>query len=158
MAADEIFAGGALVTGLAAQRTNAAEITRLIEARVADSLVATADDPRLESWLAFMGNCHALSRAHPRTPIVNLDIGGGTTNLAWGQDGQVVSTGCLFVGARHFQFKPGGYQLTDLSQYGAALLDELQIARGVGDALTARRDRQNSGLLHGLDRSRGGWT
>ena len=106
-ASEEIFGGGALVTGLAAQQKNAAAIVALIEARMADSVIATADDPALESWLAFMGNCHALSKAHPTTTILNLDIGGGTTNLAWGLNGQVAATGCLFVGARHFDSCPG---------------------------------------------------
>ena len=132
----DIFGGGALITGLAAQSTNAAAVSRLIEARLSDSLVVTADDPRLESWLAFMGNCHALSKAQPRTPILNLDIGGGTTNLALGLDGQVVTTGCLFVGARHFQFVPGTYQLVHLSPYAAALLAHLKINRHIGDSLT----------------------
>ena len=53
-----------------------------------------------------MGNCQSLSRSHPQMPFVNLDIGGGTTNLAVGIDGRVVGTGCLMVGARHFQFNP----------------------------------------------------
>ncbi len=130
---EEIFGGGALITGLAAQRTNALAITRLIESRLADSLIATADNPCLESWLAFMGNCHALSRAHPTTRILNLDIGGGTTNLALGQNAQVTATGCLFVGARHFQFDAGTYRLTDVSPYAAALLEHLRIDRGVGE-------------------------
>ena len=134
-APSEIFGGGALVTGLAAQRTNAAAVTRLIEARLADSVVATADDPCLESWLAFMGNCHALSMAHPELPILNLDIGGGTTNLALGVGGQVVATGCLMVGARHFQFVPGTYELTALSRQAAALLEHLHIERRAGDTL-----------------------
>ncbi len=138
VAAQEIFGGGALITGLAAQTANAGEVARLIEARMADSVVATADDPSLESWLAFMGNCHALSKAHPNTPILNLDVGGGTTNLAWGIDGQVVATGCLFVGARHFQFVPGTFQLTRLSRCAAALLEHLDIDRRVGDTLQPR--------------------
>ena len=132
---EEIFGGGALITGLAAQRSNALAVTRLIEARMADSLIATADNPRLESWLAFMGNCHAMSKAHPTTPILNLDIGGGTTNLALGQNAQVSATGCLFVGARHFQFAAGTYRLTDLSPCAAALLKHLGIDRGVGETL-----------------------
>jgi ethanolamine utilization protein EutA len=135
VAPQEIFGGGALITGLAAQTANAGEVARLIEARMADSVVATADDPCLESWLAFMGNCHALSKTHPRTPILNLDIGGGTTNLAWGLDGQVIATGCFFVGARHFQFVPGTYQMTQLSPHAAALLEHLHFDRRVGDVL-----------------------
>src|SRR4029079_4577920 len=55
----DIFGGGALITGLAARRSNANAIRQLIEARVADAVIAIADDPRLESWLAFMGNAHA---------------------------------------------------------------------------------------------------
>jgi ethanolamine utilization protein EutA len=132
----EVFGGGALVTGLAAQSANASAITALIESRLADSVIATADDPRLESWLAFMGNCHALSKSHPMTPILNLDIGGGTTNLALGLDGQVLATGCLFVGARHFEFAPGGYTLTRRSPYAAALLAHRKILRRLGDTLT----------------------
>ena len=62
-------------------------------------MIATAGDPALESWLAFMGNCHALSLAKPGVPIVNIDVGGGTTNLALGIDGQVVAAGALHVGA-----------------------------------------------------------
>lgn len=132
----EVFGGGALITGLAAQRENAAAIAALMESRLADSVIATADDPRLESWLAFMGNCHGLSKSHATTPILNLDIGGGTTNLALGLDGQVLATGCLFVGARHFEFMPGGYTLTRLSPYAEALLGHLKIRRRVGDTLT----------------------
>lgn len=131
----EVFGGGALITGLAAQRENASAIAALMESRLADSVIATADDPRLESWLAFMGNCHGLSKSHATTPILNLDIGGGTTNLALGLDGQVLATGCLFVGARHFEFEPGGYVLTRLSLYAAALLDHLKISCRVGDTL-----------------------
>jgi ethanolamine utilization protein EutA len=142
VAPGEIFGGGALVTGLAAKRANADEIARLFAARTADAIVATADDPRLEAWLAFMGNCHELSRAHPDRIVVNLDVGGGTTNFAWGRDGEVIATGALFVGARHFQFVPGTRRLAALSTYGAALADHLQIRRGVGDVLKDNeRDR-----------------
>src|SRR5207247_5105442 len=52
----EVFGGGALLTGLTAQKDNAAALVRLVRRRLADALVATADDPCLESWLAFMGS------------------------------------------------------------------------------------------------------
>src|SRR5688572_23552283 len=91
--ADEVFGGGALLTGLTARRENAAELVGLIRSRLRNVLIASADDPCLESWLAFMGSCGGLSQAHPPTPILNLDIGGGTTNLALGRGGQVTATG-----------------------------------------------------------------
>lgn len=140
--ADGIFAGGSIITGLAAQSHNAAAITKLVRELVGETVTATAQDPCLESWLAFMGSCSDLSRYHDDTSILNLDIGGGTTNVALGKQGDVLQTGCYFIGARHFQFVPGGYQLVAASEYGLALLRELGIEKGVGDKLNAEECAQ----------------
>src|SRR5205807_3300838 len=123
-------------TGLAARAATAAAAVGLVRRRLGDALVATADDPCLESWLAFLGSCAGLSRAQPDTPVLNLDIGGGTTNLALGRAGEVLRTGCLFVGARHVQVVPGTYRIVKLSKYAQALFAERGIARGVGQELT----------------------
>jgi ethanolamine utilization protein EutA len=126
------FAGGVIITGLAARQANAVEIVKLIGDRIGEAVIATADDPCLESWLAFMGSCSTLSRYHCRIPFINLDIGGGTTNPAFGIDGDVRHTGCYFVGARHFRFNPGTYRLIGLSSYGRALLNALGIKKQIG--------------------------
>ena len=133
---EEIFGGGALLTGLAAQQQNAALLVRLIRQRLGEALIATAGDPRLESWLAFQASVAGLSRLHPDRWIVNLDIGGGTTNLALGRNGEVLRTGCLFVGARHVQVAPGSYRIVKLSTYARQMFDHLAIAKGPGDCLT----------------------
>jgi ethanolamine utilization protein EutA len=132
----DLFGGGALLTGLAAQADNSALLVELLRRRLGEAFVARADDPCLESWLAFHGSCGAWARAHPHTPILNLDIGGGTTNAALGLGGDVLATGCLFVGARHVQVRPGTYEVGRLSRYARALLDHLGIAKNVGDSLT----------------------
>ena len=132
----ELFGGGALLTGLTAQKDNAAALVQLIRRRLGDTLVATADDPCLESWLAFMGSCAALSQQHPDQLILNLDIGGGTTNLALGQNRQVLRTGCWFLGARHVQVIPGTYCIVKLSTYARDLFTHLGIAKGPGEELT----------------------
>lgn len=136
---ENVFGGGALLTGLIAQKDNAAALVRLIRQRLANALVATADDPCLESWLSFMGSCRSLSRAHPDKYFLNLDIGGGTTNIALGLAGEVLRTGCLFVGARHIQVIPGTYRIVQLSRYARALFDHLGpglAKKGPGDLLT----------------------
>ncbi len=131
-----IFAGGAIVTGLAARQDNARELTALVQSLIGEAVVATADDPRLESWLAFMGSACGLSRASPQRPILNLDIGGGTTNAALGLDGNVLATGSCFIGARHLRFEPGSYRLLGASEFGRALLDEHGIRGLAGDELS----------------------
>ncbi len=138
---EEVFGGGALLTGLAAQKANAAVLVHIIRQRLGNALIATADDPCLESWLAFQGSCGRLSRSHSDLAILNLDVGGGTTNLALGKGGEVFRTGCLFVGARHVQVVPGTYRIVKISPYAQALFDHLGIRKGPGNALEeAERD------------------
>jgi ethanolamine utilization protein EutA len=132
---EDVLGGGAIVTGLCAQRENASAVARLIRGRVGDAVIAVADDPRLESWLAFMGSAAELSRAHPARHFLNLDIGGGTTNLALGRAGEVLRTGALFVGARHFQVEEGTYRIVERSEHARCLADHLGIQKGPGDTL-----------------------
>ena len=133
---EKLFGGGALLTGLTAQKENAGGLVSLIRRRLGNTLVATADDPCLESWLSFMGSCASLSRQHPDKAILNLDIGGGTTNLALGRNRQVLRTGCLFIGARHVQVLPGSYRITKLSPYAQAAFEYIQIGKIPGDELS----------------------
>lgn len=134
-APEDFFAGGTIITGLAALRDNAAIIARAVGNRLGEAVLATTDDPCLESWLAFMGSCSTLSRLHADRPILNLDIGGGTTNPALGLNGAVFATGCHFIGARHFQVQPGTYRLTAISPQGRLLLQALEQTCDVGDVL-----------------------
>lgn len=133
--AAELFGGGALLTGLTAQSDNAPTLVACLRRRLGDALIATADDPCLESWLAFMGSCAALSGQFPDKHIMNLDIGGGTTNLALGRDRQVLRTGCLWLGARHVQVEPGGYRVLRLSSHARELFEHLGLRKGPGDEL-----------------------
>src|SRR5262249_51108180 len=54
---EDLFGGGALLTGLAAQAENASVLVEAVRRRLGDAFIATADDPCLESWLAFHGSC-----------------------------------------------------------------------------------------------------
>jgi ethanolamine utilization protein EutA len=126
---DDVFAGGAIVTGLAAEGANAGALAGLVQTRLGEAVIATADDPALESWLAFMGAASGLSAGLPGRQVLNLDVGGGTTNAAVGVDGAVVATACHLVGARHLRFAPGTRRLCGRSDLGAALLEALGIAR-----------------------------
>lgn len=137
VAPEAVFSGGAIVTGLAAERDNARALTHSIETRIGDTVIATARDPALESWLAFMGGCDMLSHLH-EGGVLNLDIGGGTTNPALGAGGQVLATGCHFIGARHFQFAPDGQILSGLSSFGDALLAHLGLSCRVGARMEER--------------------
>jgi ethanolamine utilization protein EutA len=132
------FGGGALLTGLAARAPNAAAVVDALRARVGDAVVATAGDPRLEAWLAFHGNVGALSRGAPDRFVLNLDIGGGTTNLAVGRAGEVVSTGWMWIGARHVEVEPGGHRLVGCSPEARRTMQRLGFDKQAGEVLSPR--------------------
>ncbi len=133
---ETIFGGGALLTGLTAQCDNAGALVELMRTVLGEGVVATADDPRLESWVAFQGAAAALSRRDPQRPYLNFDIGGGTTNIGLGVSGEIRATGSVFVGARHVRVAPGTYSILGLSPYATAALAELGIRKGIGQELS----------------------
>ncbi len=133
--ASEVDAGGAIITGLASASANVEEAKVLIRQKIGKAIIATASDPYLESWLAFMGSCQRSSVAFPDQPMINFDIGGGTTNIALGKNGFVSKVGCLWMGARHVQVQAGSYVISALSPYGHLLLDHCAIRKDCGDLL-----------------------
>lgn len=130
-----VFGGGALITGLAAQSGNSRQLTELIHTLLRDAVIATAADPRLEAWLAFMAAAGPISRELGERAVINLDIGGGTTNVAIGRAGQVFATGSIFVGARHVQVMQGTYRIKHVSNYAMRIFEGLKIARRPGEEL-----------------------
>ena len=147
----ELFAGGVIITGLAARLVNAHVIASTVQSRINNLIAATANDPHLESWLGFMGNTRDLSVKHPEHSFLNLDIGGGTTNIALGRNGNVNQTGCYLIGARHFQFQPGTYRLTHISEPGQQLARVLGLKLKNGNEMTIReRDLILDTYLEGL--------
>ena len=124
---DLLKTGGAIITGLAAQKNNAPEIIKQVESRLSDCLTAVADQPHYESWLAFMGSSSELSLQNPTTAFLNIDIGGGTTNFALGQGGEVHSCDFMWIGARHIQFEVGTFRITHVTEKAQETLKKLGI-------------------------------
>lgn len=109
----EIQTGAVIITGETARKENAREVLTVLAGYAGDFVVATAG-PALESVLAGKGSgSEAYSKEHSCS-VLNLDIGGGTTNLALFHCGKLKDTGCLNVGGRLMKFDTGG-TLTYLS-------------------------------------------
>lgn len=112
-AKSDVQTGAVIITGETARKENAREVLDALSGFAGDFVVATAG-PALESVLAGKGSgAQAYSEAH-RCAVLNLDIGGGTTNLALFENGILQDTGCLNVGGRLMKFDPDG-TLTYLS-------------------------------------------
>ncbi|HEY3246875.1 MAG TPA: ethanolamine ammonia-lyase reactivating factor EutA, partial [bacterium] len=96
---DDVDGGAVIMTGEAALRDNARAVADLFSQETGKFVVATAG-PNLESLLAAHGSGAAELSLKSEDPILNVDIGGGTTKFAICTQGAVRETGALHLGAR----------------------------------------------------------
>jgi ethanolamine utilization protein EutA len=103
---DEVRTGAAIITGETARADNAAQVLAALSELAGDFVVATAG-PHLESVLAARGAGIDLFSQHTSRTVANLDIGGGTTNIACYQRGRLVGATCLDIGGRLVRVRDG---------------------------------------------------
>lgn len=98
---NDIDTGAIIVTGEAAKKKNAEAIAALFSAQAGKFVCATAGH-NLEAILAAYGS-GAIAMTHHEGgdfTVMNVDVGGGTSKIAIVQQGRVVDTCALEVGAR----------------------------------------------------------
>ena len=95
----QVSTGAVIITGETARKENARQVLSALSAFAGDFVVATAG-PDLESILAARGaGADEYSREH-HARVLHFDIGGGTSNLALYDCGELLATGCFNVGGR----------------------------------------------------------
>lgn len=98
-APEDVDGGAVIATGEAALRDNARAVADLFSREGGKFVCATAG-PNLESLLAANGSgAVELSLSIPE-PVLNVDIGGGTTKFAICYRGEVKETAAIHLGAR----------------------------------------------------------
>lgn len=100
---DMVDSGAVIITGESLLKENADTLVNQLSSLAGEFVVATAG-PDLESMIAGKGSgAEAYSKTHSRT-VVNLDIGGGTTNIAVFSCGELMAQTCLDIGGRLLQY------------------------------------------------------
>ena len=103
IAREEVDTGAIIITGETSRKENAETVLRELSGFAGDFVVATAG-PDLESVLAAKGAGAVERSRETGERLLHMDIGGGTSNLALVEDGQILDTGCLNVGGRLVKF------------------------------------------------------
>src|SRR3984957_13833310 len=96
---DEIDTGALILTGVAVRRRNARAIGELFAAQ-AGKMVAVSAGDSLETVMAAYGSGAATRSIRDDAPVMNVDIGGGTSKIAVCADGKVIDVTAVDVGAR----------------------------------------------------------
>ena len=100
---EDVDTGAVIITGETSRKENAASVVNALAELAGDFVVATAG-PDLESLLAAKGAGAVEYSMESDRPVLHMDIGGGTSNLALIRQGKVEATGCLNVGGRLVKF------------------------------------------------------
>jgi len=99
--------GAIIITGETSRKENAGTVLKALAGFAGEFVAATAG-PDLESVLAARGAGAVEWSKETGKTVLHMDIGGGTSNLAWIADGRIIGTGCLNVGGRLLKFDPQG--------------------------------------------------
>ncbi|MBE6980792.1 MAG: ethanolamine ammonia-lyase [Ruminococcaceae bacterium] len=117
----QVDTGAVIITGETSRKENAEAVLSQLSGFAGEFVVATAG-PDLESVLAARGAGAEELSEQTKKPVLHMDIGGGTSNLALIRDGVIVATGCLNVGGRLIKREKSG-KLTYVSPVLAGLTD-----------------------------------
>ena len=95
----DVDTGAIIITGETSRKENARSVLEALSQYAGEFVVATAG-PDLESVLAAKGAGAVDFSARTGKRVLQMDIGGGTSNLALMENGKITATTCLNVGGR----------------------------------------------------------
>ncbi|ASV19150.1 ethanolamine ammonia-lyase reactivating factor EutA [Klebsiella quasivariicola] len=99
IAPEAVDSGAIIITGESAKTRNARPAVMALSQSLGDFVVASAG-PHLESVIAGHGAGAQTLSQQRMCRVLNIDIGGGTSNYALFASGKAIGTACLNVGGR----------------------------------------------------------
>jgi ethanolamine utilization protein EutA len=131
---EEIDTGALILTGVAVRRKNARAIGELF-AKETGKLVAVSAGDSLETVMAAYGSGAVARSIRDGAPVMNVDIGGGTSKIAVCANGKVADVTAVDVGAR-LVVTNGQGRVTRTEEAGRQFAAELGIDVSAGATLT----------------------
>lgn len=145
----DIHTGAVIITGETARKENAALVLETLSDLAGEFVVATAG-PDLEAIIAGRGAGADQWSKQQKGTVINLDIGGGTTNIAVFQDGQVIDTACLDIGGRLIRFQEYSNRIAYAAPKLKLLAAELGIDLEAGMEISFEELEKITGRMAGI--------
>jgi ethanolamine utilization protein EutA len=133
----DVDTGAVILTGEALRRENAQGISNLLSEAGGEFVCATAGH-HMESMLAGYGSGAANVSLETGKRVLNVDIGGGTTQLAVLQGGKVLSTAAFHVGGR-LQVVDENFKIVRLDPAGKTHAKRAGFDWSLGDTVTSEQ-------------------
>ncbi len=143
----DIDTGAIIVTGEAAKKKNAEAIAALFSAEAGKFVCATAGH-NLEAILASYGSgaVHMTYHEGGDFTVMNVDVGGGTSKIAIVQQGKVIDTCALEVGARLVAMDENG-RINRLEDTALKIAKVAGISLSLGDTMSESDKEKFSQVL-----------
>lgn len=122
----DVETGAVIITGETARTRNAEAILPSV-AGLAGDFVVTVAGPNLEAQIAGRGSGAAQWSAEHYATVVNVDIGGGSSNAAVFRSGAHVASAAIMVGGRQLTLERSSGVVMHLAPSGRAIVAELGI-------------------------------
>ncbi len=132
--------GAVIITGESARKENSAVVLSKLSSFAGEFVVSTAG-PDLESVIAGKGSGAQSYSEDNACVAVNLDIGGGTTNIVVFDCGKVVAKGCLDIGGRLVKVDKS-YNVSYVSPTAQKISDKLSL--GLEEGRTTNEQALNA--------------
>lgn len=123
--------GAVIITGESARKENSALVLEKLSGFAGEFVVSTAG-PDLEAIIAGKGSGAQQYSEEMSCTAVNLDIGGGTANIALFDCGRTAAKGCLDIGGRLIRLEPD-FTVTYISPSAALIAESRGIPLRTGE-------------------------
>lgn len=137
IAPSQIKTGAVIVTGRAAETRNAEVVSQALS-RISGAFVVATAGAHLEAAISGRGSGMAKISSERKCRTLNLDIGGGTTNVALFHNGALERTFCFNIGGRILRFSAGTRILSQCSPHAHAVASRLGISLKAGSELSSK--------------------
>ena len=128
-----IDTGAVIVTGETAKKENAAKIVARLSTE-SGKFVSASAGPNFESTLGVMGSGIVELSEKLQQTIMNVDVGGGTSNIGISSKGNIESTSCINVGGRLLGIEDD-FKIWRIDEPTEWIMQELKMVYKLGDTI-----------------------
>ncbi len=132
---EDVTTGAVIITGETARKQNARGVLGAMSGLAGDFVVATAGT-ELEGVIAGRGAGTATESLKRHVVMANVDIGGGTSNIAVFKENNAIGTSCLDIGGRIIKLDKSG-KVSYISDHVGKLIEKHKIDIKVGQKIDA---------------------
>ncbi len=128
----QIETGAVIITGETAKKKNADEILRALSGLAGEFVVSVAG-PNVESQISGRGSGAAQYAQMHYTTVTNLDIGGGSANIATFRSGNLISSAAMNFGGRILEVDHDSGQIRHIADPAKSILNDCGLDLNIGD-------------------------